>query len=178
MRKLSKGTMMAVAFALSMAVATPFAVAQSAGTDEGAKGEHSKRWNKSGKHRKHGERGMRGGGRLFKGLELSDAQKAQLEQIRASNRETLRPLMEQMRSKRQEIRQLKAAGNADEAVLKQKLTEIAEVRAQLMAERSRLHEEMLTVLTPEQRTELEQKREQFKNRRMERRERKTAQDAV
>jgi Spy/CpxP family protein refolding chaperone len=56
----------------------------------------------------------------------------------------------------------------DEALVRQKLIEIAPLEAKLMAERSRAHQEMLSVLTPEQRSKLDQMREQFKSRRGER----------
>ncbi len=177
-KMLSKGTMMAMAFALSMAVATPFAVAQSTGSTEGEQGDRAKKeWRGGGKHGRHGKRGMHGG-RMFAGLDLTDAQKAQIGQIRETNRESLRPIMDQVRAKRQQLRELRAAGNADEAAVKQLREEMTQLHSQLAAERTRIHQEILTVLTPEQRTELEQKREQFKNRRNERRERRDARNAV
>ena len=45
----------------------------------------------------------------------------------------------------------------------------AALQAKLMGEEFRLRQESLPVLTPEQKTQLEQRREQFKNRRGERR---------
>jgi Spy/CpxP family protein refolding chaperone len=77
-----------------------------------------------------------------------------------------------MRAKRQEIRQASQGGAFDEALVRQKLTEIASIEAKLMAEQNRIHQEMLTVLTPEQKTKLEQMREEFKTRMNERRTRK------
>jgi protein CpxP len=161
MKKLNRIQSIAAAIILAAAVAIPVALAQS--TDDGAKA-----------HRGHkGHFGKRGGeGRIFGKLDLTDAQKAQMKQIRQNSREEMRPLMEQIRAKRQEIRQAQAGGTVDEALVSQKLTEIAPLEAKMVAERARIHQQMLSVLTPEQRTKLEQLREQFKSKRGERSERK------
>jgi Spy/CpxP family protein refolding chaperone len=51
----------------------------------------------------------------------------------------------------------------NEALPAQKLTEIAPLEAKLQGERLRVHQEMLSVLTPDQKAKLEQQREQFKS---------------
>lgn len=161
MKKLNRIQSIAAAIILAVAVAIPVALAQS--TDDGGRGQRG--------HKGHfGKRG--GEGRIFGKLDLTDAQKAQMKQIRQNSREEMRPLMEQIRAKRLEIRQAQAGGTVDESLVRQKLTEIAPLEAKLMAERGRIHQEMLAVLTPEQRTKLEQLREQFKSKRGERGERK------
>jgi Spy/CpxP family protein refolding chaperone len=81
----------------------------------------------------------------------------------------MRPLMEQIRAKRMEIRQASEGGTFNEALVTQKLTEIAPLEAKMMGERSRLHQEMLSVLTPEQKAKLEQSREQRRTKWTERR---------
>ena len=50
----------------------------------------------------------------------------------------------------------------NEALATQKLTEAASIEAKLMGEQFRLRQEMLSILTPEQKTQMEQQREQFK----------------
>ena len=104
------------------------------------------------------------GGAAFRNLDLTDAQKAQMKQIRESHSQTLRPLMAQIRAKRQEIRQASQGGTFNEALVAQKLSEIAPLEAKLMGEQSRLHQETLAVLTAEQKAKLEQSREQRKSR--------------
>jgi Spy/CpxP family protein refolding chaperone len=47
----------------------------------------------------------------------------------------------------------------------QKLQESASLQAKLMGEQFRMRQEMLSVLTPEQKTQLEQKRAEFKAKR-------------
>jgi protein CpxP len=162
MGKLNRIHAIAIAAVMALAIAVPFAIAQS--KDAG------------GQKQRHAEgRGheMRGGGRMggamFRNLDLTDAQKAQMKQIREGHSQTLRPLMEQIRAKRQEIREASASGSFNEALVAQKLSEIAPLEAKLMAERSRLHQETLSILTAEQKAKLEQSREQRKSRWTERR---------
>ena len=159
MKKLSKIQTIALAVVMAIAVAVPIATAQS--TDKGEGRGHRGQWR---------ERGARGGGMMgFHNLDLTDAQKAQIKQIHENSRQSLRPIMEEIRAKRQEIRQASEGGTFNEALVSQKLAEIAPLEAKLMAARFRVHQETLSVLTAEQKAKLEQSREQFKAKRAERR---------
>ena len=124
-----------------------------------------------GKHRGHGFGGMRGERGFFRQLNLTEDQKTKIKQIRESFAERNKPLHEQLRAKRQELRQANEGGTFNEALATQKLTEMASLQAKLMGERQKLHQEMLSVLTAEQKAQLEQSKAQFKNRRGERRQR-------
>ena len=115
-------------------------------------------------------RGMREGG-FFKQLNLTEDQKAKMKQIRESFAQSNKPAREQLRAKRQELRQASEGGTFNEALATQKLTEMAALEAKLMGERFKLHQEMLSVLTAEQKAQLEQSKAQFKTRRGERRNR-------
>ena len=103
---------------------------------------------------------MRGGS--FRQLNLTDDQKAKMKQIRESFAQSNKPLREQLRAKRQELRQASEGGTFNEALATQKLTDMASLEAKAMGERFRLHQEMLSVLTPEQKTQLEQQKTQSK----------------
>jgi Spy/CpxP family protein refolding chaperone len=105
----------------------------------------------------------------FHQLDLSDAQKAQLKQIHESHRQAIAPIAEQIKAKRQEIRAASEGGTVNESVITQKLTEIAPLEAKMIAERARIHQESLAVLTAEQKAKLDQMREQAKTRWAERR---------
>lgn len=72
--------------------------------------------------------------------------------------------MEEIRTRRQEIDKASQSGTFNEALVTQKLTEIAPLEAKLMGERFKAHEQMLAILTPDQKAKLEQSREQFKSR--------------
>jgi protein CpxP len=160
MGKLNRIRPIALAAVMALAIAVPFAIAQSKDA-RGPRGQHAE-------GRGPGMRGDRMGG-AFRNLDLTDAQKAQMKQIRESHSQTLRPLMEQIRSKRQELHQASEGATFNEALVAQKLAEIAPLEAKLMGEQFRTHQEMLSVLTAEQKTKLEQLREQQKTRWSERR---------
>ena len=170
MKKLGRFKMLAIATLSAIALAASIAVAQTVTTNQdngqGARpewrGRHGNRG--GGDHKGHGFGGMRAGG-FFRGLNLTDDQKAKMKQIRESFAETNKPLREQLRAKRQELRQASEGGTFNEALATQKLTEMASLEAKVMGERFKLHQEMLSVLTPEQKAQLEQSKAQFKARR-------------
>jgi Spy/CpxP family protein refolding chaperone len=91
-----------------------------------------------------------------------------MKQLRESFAETNKPLRQQLRAKRQELRQASEGGTFNEALATQKLTEIAPLEAKMMAAQANLHQQMLSVLTAEQKAQLEQSRAQFKQRREQR----------
>ena len=169
MNKLGRFKVLAIATLSAIALAASIAVAQSVTPDQGnAQGTRTERRGARGQHKGHGWGGMRDGG-FFGQLNLTEDQKAKVKQIRESFAERNKPLTEQLRAKRQELRQANEGGTFNEAVATQKLTEMASLEAKLMGERSKLHQEILSVLTAEQKAQLEQSRAQFKTRRGERR---------
>ena len=174
MKKLGRIQTLAVAGLSALALATPVALAQTAGGEQSGQMERGERGRGKGEHRGHrggkrgGKFGHRGGRQMFRGVELSDAQQASLKQLRQGFKERTQPVREQLRAKRQELRQAQSGGTFNEALAAQKLTETAGLKARLMAERFRLQQESLAVLTPEQKAQLEQRRQQFEQRRQQR----------
>ena len=156
---------LAIATLSAIALTTSIAVAQSV-TNQQDNGQGARpEWRgRRGEHEGRGMRGMREGG-FFKQLNLTDDQKAKLKQIRESAAQANQPLHEQLRAKRQELRQASEGGTFNEALATQKLTEMAALEAKLMGERFKLHQQMLSVLTPEQKTQLEQAQAKRKARR-------------
>src|SRR5215216_2090160 len=158
----------AIATLSAIALATSIAFAQTTTPEQGnTQGTRTERHG-GGKHRREGWGGMRRGG-FFGQLNLTEDQKTKIQQIRQSFAERNKPLHEQLRAKRQELRQANEGSTFNETLATQKLTEMASLEAKLMGERHKLHEEMLSVLTAEQKAQLEQSRAQFKTRRGERR---------
>ena len=157
----------AAAAVSAIALASGLAIAQTPAPDSQAK-PHAE---------KHGfgergfgkGRGHRGAGRMhglgFARLNLTDEQKTRMQQIHQSFGERTKDLREQLRARRMELRQAESGGTFNEALATQKLTEAAAIEAKLMGERFRVHQEMLSILTPEQKTQMQQQREQFKERR-------------
>ncbi len=149
MKNLGRYNKLAIASLSAIALAASIAVAQTVKTDQD-----------------HGRGGMRGG--LFSKLNLTDDQKAKIKQIHESFAERNKPLREQLRAKRQELRQASEGGTFNEALATQKLTEMAGLQAKMMGEEFRLHQETLSVLTAEQKAQLDQAKAQFKAREGER----------
>jgi protein CpxP len=171
MNKLGRFKVLAIATLSAIVLAASIAVAQTVNSNQdngqGARPE----WRGRRGHKGHdGMGGMRAGG-FFKQLNLTEDQKAKIKTIRESFAERNKPLREQLHAKRQELRQANEGGTFNEALATQKLTEMASLQAKLMGERAKLHQEMLSVLTAEQKAQLEQSKAQFKTRRGERRNR-------
>ncbi len=153
MKKLGKVKLLAIASlsAVVLLVAS-IAVAQSVKTHrQGQRGE----WM---------GRGFHGGG-AFARLNLTDDQKAKIKRLRDSFGDTNKPLLEQLKAKRQELRQASEGGTFDEALATQKLTDMAGLQAKLMGARFKLNQDMQSVLTAEQKAQLDQLKAQFKDHR-------------
>lgn len=106
---------------------------------------------------KHGKRGMMRG---LRGIELTDTQKEQMRAIREANRPD--------EATRTEIRTLA------EAKRNGTLSAEQQERLQFLKQQGRekaqaVHQQMLAILTPEQREQLEQKKQEMKQKREERR---------
>jgi periplasmic protein CpxP/Spy len=156
---------LAIATLSAIALAASIAVAQTVtpqGTQQGTTTE--KRDGFRGEHKGHGWGGMRDGG-FFRQLNLTDDQKAKMKQIHESFATQNKPLRDQLQAKRQELRQANEGGTFNEALATQKLTEMASLEAKLMGERFKQRQEMLSILTTEQKAQLEQSKAQFKGRR-------------
>jgi periplasmic protein CpxP/Spy len=164
MSKLGRFKMIAVAAISAIALAASIAVAQTVTNQDNGQGARGAWHGGRGDHKGPGFGGMREGG-LFRQLNLTDDQKTKMKQIRESFAQTNKPLRDQLRAKRQELRQASEGGTFNEALATQKLTEIAPLEAKMMGEQAKLHQEMLSVLTAEQKAQLEQAKAQFKTRR-------------
>lgn len=163
MKKLGKFKMLAIATLSAVALAASIAVAQTVKTAQD-NGQRSRgEWQRGrGERKDHGWGGMQGA--FLQRLNLTDDQKAKIKQIRESAASGNKPLREQLRAKRQELRQATEGGTFDEALATQKLTEMAGLQAKLMGEEFKLHQDMQSVLTAEQKAQLEQLKAQFKTR--------------
>jgi len=181
MKKLGKIKTLTIASLSAVALAAPIAYAQSTSTNQdpqqttrgegrGEGHDRGKGWGDREGRRGRGDgegREGRGGmrGLMFRGANLTDDQKAKMKQIGQSFRERTQTLHQALRAKRQELRQASEGGTFNEALATQKLQESAGLQAKLMGEQFRMRQEMLSVLTPEQKTQMEQKRAEFKAKR-------------
>lgn len=163
MKNMKKFTVAILAIAL-VAVGTIFVIAQT--SEKPFEGKRN-----FGKQKRHGKFGRRGDhmGRLFRHLDLTDEQKAQLMQIRQTSRETMKPLRQQMRQIRQQTADLGTNGVYDDAQVQALAGQQAEIARQLFVEKQKVKAQMFAVLTVEQKAKLAELKEQFKQKRQERR---------
>jgi len=124
--------------ALMVAATSAFALAQTAGT---------------GTFHGHGQRA--GFHKFGAKLNLTDAQKQQLKDIRTADRASNKQLYADFHTKLQQFRALKKANDPGAAGVKEQLETM---KPQLQAARKASHEAMLNVLTPEQREQLKDAR--------------------
>ena len=168
MKKLGKFKIAAIVSLSAIALVASITVAQSVKTDRGNGRGSRGDWQRGrGEGKNHGWGGMHGA--FLQQLNLTDDQKAKIKQMHENFATSNKPLLEELRAKRQELRQASEGGTFNEALATQKLTEMAGLQAKLMGERFKLHQEMLSVLTTEQKAQLDQMKAQFKGRRGERR---------
>jgi periplasmic protein CpxP/Spy len=115
-----------------------------------------------------GMRGGRHGGprgmlRGLHGVDLTDAQRTQIKGIMDSKRDSFKQVHEQMRT----LKQAKHEGT----LTPEQETQFRTLRDQIKANADATRQEVLNVLTSEQRLKLEQNKQEMKQRREERRER-------
>ncbi len=168
MKKFSRIKMLALVSLSSLALLASVAFAQTTGVNQDNQEKARGEWRGQGRrggHRGFGKAGMGRG--MFHNLNLTEDQKAKMQQIRESFGERTKSLRGELRAKHQELRQAQQGGTFNEALATQVLSQEATLKAKLMGEQFKLHQEMLTVLTPEQRTQMEQQREQMKAKRAE-----------
>lgn len=112
------------------------------------------------------------GARLLEGLALSDAQRSEIDNLMASNRDNLRPLHEQLQQQRSALREAIENQPFDEALVRFQAQEIAKVQTELLVARAYLMNQLLSILTEEQKTKLSELRQQRRERFREWRERR------
>ena len=100
------------------------------------------------------------GGRMFgffaDYLDLSDAQQAQAKEIMAKEKPSLQPLLRQRMQAEKQLRELAMAGNFDESKVRDIANQQAQVMTEITVQKARIESELFQLLTPEQKTKLNQ----------------------
>lgn len=139
----------------SLALTIPFAAQARPGGMDGC--HHAKAV-------KHGEFGKRGdfarrGGAFMHGLDLTEAQRDRIFEVRHAAAPTLREKGKEAYAARKALREASKPGAFDEAKVREASAKLAQAQADLTVERLRVQQQMYAVLTPEQRTKVEQAKE-------------------
>ncbi|HEX8774122.1 MAG TPA: Spy/CpxP family protein refolding chaperone [Pyrinomonadaceae bacterium] len=117
--------------------------------------------------------GHRGGGPrgghvpFLRDLNLTDAQKAQIKQITDSAEASTKELRQRMDALHESEMSALTDGNFNEATVRAAAQERANVQVELEVARARTMSQIFAVLTPEQKTQIAAKRQEFEQRRRE-----------
>ncbi len=88
-------------------------------------------------------------------LDLTDAQQTQIKAVLQKEQATIKPLMEQLHQSDQQLRQYEE-GTYDETKVQALATQQSQVQIQLTVARTRIHNELFQLLTPDQQTKLKE----------------------
>lgn len=168
---------LALAGAIALTGVVGFAQQTGQSQDEGPRGERG--WNGEGRggHKRGdfgGEDGSVGG--PFRNLNLTDAQKAQMQQIAERFRQSTQALRGQGRGERGSEFDALKGGTFNESAVRAAAQARANRQVELEVARARMMFEMYNVLTPEQKAQLETERQQRQQRRQEFRSRRNQQN--
>lgn len=115
----------------------------------------------------HAGRGMRGGkgmGHMFRGLDLTDAQKEQMKAIAEASRESSKTLHDQLRANREQLAKVTENGAFDEVQVQALAQQAGVLHAQMIVAKERVKSQMFAILTPEQKAKAAELKEQSKQR--------------
>ncbi|MCA1592190.1 MAG: Spy/CpxP family protein refolding chaperone, partial [Acidobacteria bacterium] len=155
MKKFLTGTGMILGLAASLGVAAFAQQPQQTGAPAiEQRQERMGRMGRMGKH--HGEMDKeRGHMKMFRELNLTDAQKQQLRAVHEKAQQSTQ-------AQREELRQLLRQKRQGGQLTAEQETRARQLRAELRDAHQRIESEVIAILTPEQRKQLEQKRDEFK----------------
>lgn len=149
-----------VASLVLAAALTAFSVTVSAAPpSNGEPAGASKMMHKAGHHKGHGkQRGHRHGMRsLLKGLDLTEAQRDQIFEIRHANMPALREQRKQVRAARQSLKALSVQAEVDPAALQAQTDALGQSVAAMATLRVQSMNQVMGVLTEEQADQLREK---------------------
>jgi periplasmic protein CpxP/Spy len=88
-------------------------------------------------------------------LDLTDAQRTQMKAIMEKERPTTKPLMQQLRQTHEQLKQFEE-GTYDEAKVRAVAAQQAQTMVELTVQKTRIHNELYQLLTPEQQSKLKE----------------------
>lgn len=117
----------------------------------------------------------RGGfGRMFRSVDLTEAQRTQIEQIAERHRQSTAQLREQLKANREGRADALDSGAFNEQAVRSAAQARAAAQVELEVAHARMFSEMYAVLTPEQKTQLAVERQQREQRHQERQQRRNS----
>ncbi|MCS6804142.1 MAG: Spy/CpxP family protein refolding chaperone [Acidobacteriota bacterium] len=111
-----------------------------------------------------GRRHRRLAARIARRLDLTEAQKEQIKAIHQAEKQTIKPLLDQLQAIHRQLRAMTGSEPFNEAQVRALAEQKAKVIAELTVARERIKSKVMAVLTPEQRAKLNQMRERARER--------------
>ncbi len=108
------------------------------------------------------------GPRLAARLNLTDAQKEQLKNIRESHREELKALGDRARAARRGVQAAVTAETLDEGLIRAQAAELSTIESDLAVAHARIHADVFRILTPEQQSQAREAQSQMQQRQSQR----------
>jgi Spy/CpxP family protein refolding chaperone len=139
--------------AAALALAASSAIAQGPGYGPGMMGGYGPGYGQ-GMMGGYGPGMMGGHGGPLAALNLNDEQQKKIFDLQEQNRRKNFDTMSKMRAETFQLRRLYNADKIDEKAVLEQQKKVDELRRQLLASRLEMHQQMESVLTPEQRKEL------------------------
>ena len=137
-----------------VALGTMFAFGQESGIKDGKR-----------MRRHHGKRGGFG---MMRGLDLTDAQKEQFKAIRQASKESTKSLRESLKANHQQLNQVTANGQFNEAQVQAIATQQSGIMAQLLVEKERVKSQFYNILTADQKAKIQEMKTKMQERRQNR----------
>lgn len=143
---------------LLMAIALPLALGSASVLAFG--GDHNGGGHHGGYHGGKGGCGMQDGRKAFRELDLTDTQKQQMKEMRQANREAMKGNFAEkhadMQANHQKMQSLLLAADFDESAVRELAQQMSEQQVERRVAMMKQRHEMLNILTPEQKTKLQQ----------------------
>lgn len=131
-----------------------------------------KRFGKGGDRAGHGRHGKRGGdkgmGMMLRGLDLTDAQKAQVKAIHEANFESTKSLREQMKANHDQLETATAGGAFNESQVQAIAQQQGALHAQMIVAREKVKSQVFAILTVDQKAKAAEMKAQFEQKRADR----------
>lgn len=104
---------------------------------------------------------------MLRRLNLTDAQRDQVKQIMDNHKDDQKALMDRLRPAHEALDTAVTASPLNEGAVRGAASELANVESDLAVERARIHQEVLQILTAEQKAQLAKQQAEMKTRRAE-----------
>lgn len=110
-------------------------------------------------HKMHAEKGKRKG-MMADIPNLTEDQKAQIKKIKAESRKNAEPQREEMKNLRMKLQELKTAENPDQKQINELIDKSAKMKAEIDKSKTASELKIRSILTPEQRKLVDEKRKE------------------